>query len=755
MTRRPTTSILIPVHNRATLIGDCIRSALAQTVRDLEVVVVDNASTDGTWAVCRQFAAADPRVRIFRNDANIGAVRNWARCIAEARGRFGKLLFSDDLIAPDYLERTLPYLEDPAVGLVFHEVAIGPVPGKGRIGYRLGRPSGTLSSDAFIALATRTNRVSASPGSAFFRMADLRAHLLDAIPAATTREVAGHGAGPDLLLFLLAARKYPKVAYVRAPLAFFRSHTGSLTIDLGRRELLPCYTQAKAWFLAQHRSDNPPVRRRQLRQALAYEWFRWNLTTRDYIPLKPFLRRFLESPERVGAFTLARVLAEILVEQAGARLGAAKVPPWPAGSPEGAVEAAHPLDETPRSGPGPLRVAFLQHVTPGYKLPLFQRLAVLDDVDLTLFVGDKGLPGQPPPEPVSGVRSVALRNTVVSLLGLAVSWQATRGVLRVRDFDMMILPEGLATLSNYWLVLKCKACGVAVGAYSHGFNHQRKARAVSRGIESIRAALHRRLDFIIVYGDAIADRLVRESGLDRGRVFVARNTLDLEAIRARADAITVADSADLRKRMGVAPGDVLLVYVGRITPLKNPQWVVDAVHRLRAEGVPVRALFVGGGELERPLRDRVGSDPSLADAVHFVGRVPVEAVDAYLKAADIAVMPAMTGLAVVHAFAHGKPYVTVHSGNHGPEIGYLIDGQNGFIAENSLAAFTDCIRALATDPERRAEIGRNALRFARTELTVDKQIQGFLEAFEWVRHGRTPPRSQPPPGPLPAASRAE
>ena len=62
------------------LLADCLKSALAQTCGDLEVVVVDNASTDGTWEVCREFAPVDSRVRIFRNPENIGPVRNWQRC---------------------------------------------------------------------------------------------------------------------------------------------------------------------------------------------------------------------------------------------------------------------------------------------------------------------------------------------------------------------------------------------------------------------------------------------------------------------------------------------------------------------------------------------------------------------------------------------------------------------------------------------------------------------------------------------------
>ena len=73
MNRNVTVSILVPVFNREELIGDCIQSALDQTFDDLEVVVVDNASTDGTWDVCRTYGEKDSRV-LYRWD--LGCVQD-------------------------------------------------------------------------------------------------------------------------------------------------------------------------------------------------------------------------------------------------------------------------------------------------------------------------------------------------------------------------------------------------------------------------------------------------------------------------------------------------------------------------------------------------------------------------------------------------------------------------------------------------------------------------------------------------------
>ena len=90
--QRPLASILIPVYNRAGLIEATIRSALAQSYDPIEVVVVDNASTDATWEVLQRLALEDPRLRIFRNETNLGPVRNWRACAEHARGHYAKIL---------------------------------------------------------------------------------------------------------------------------------------------------------------------------------------------------------------------------------------------------------------------------------------------------------------------------------------------------------------------------------------------------------------------------------------------------------------------------------------------------------------------------------------------------------------------------------------------------------------------------------------------------------------------------------------
>jgi len=246
----PLVSVMVPVYNRRALLPDCLKSALAQTCRDLEVIVVDNASTDGTWDVCREFARADSRVRIFRNPENIGPVRNWQRCFREAEGRYGKLLFSDDVLSSYYLEKTLPLLRDPHVAFVFTMAMIGPEPRASRLAHRFDGRTGRFSRQHYIRRALFGSQAPVSPGAALFRTSDLRMSLRLTIPSPTIADFDRHGAGIDLLLYLMTAARYEEVAYVAEPLVFFRAHEGSITHSARDLRLPDAYHQARIWFAA-------------------------------------------------------------------------------------------------------------------------------------------------------------------------------------------------------------------------------------------------------------------------------------------------------------------------------------------------------------------------------------------------------------------------------------------------------------------------------------------------------------------------
>jgi hypothetical protein len=95
-----------------------------------------------------------------------------------------------------------------------------------------------------------------SPGNALFRLADLKRNLMLEIPSPSITDFPRHGAGPDLLLYLLTAKQYPRVAHVSEPLCFFRYHADSITISSDRWYLFRRQQQARIWFATTYESDD-------------------------------------------------------------------------------------------------------------------------------------------------------------------------------------------------------------------------------------------------------------------------------------------------------------------------------------------------------------------------------------------------------------------------------------------------------------------------------------------------------------------
>lgn len=246
-------SILIPVYNRESIIAETIQSALDQTHKNIEVVIVDNASTDNTWQVIQTFAEQDSRIKTFRNESNLGPVRNWLRCVEEATGEYGKILWSDDLIASHFITKTLPLFNDE-VGFVYTGANIfnGIKPHLANTSYLLPK-SGLYPSSMFIEKAIYDRGVPVSPGCAIFRMSDIRKNLWLQVPNKVNSDFSMHAIGNDLLLFLLTANEYKSFGHVAEALSFFRSHDESISISSKSGKLTLHYALAKAYFVENYR----------------------------------------------------------------------------------------------------------------------------------------------------------------------------------------------------------------------------------------------------------------------------------------------------------------------------------------------------------------------------------------------------------------------------------------------------------------------------------------------------------------------
>ncbi|MCI8465137.1 MAG: glycosyltransferase [Lachnospiraceae bacterium] len=128
---KPLVSVCIPAYNSARYIEDTVTSVLNQSYSHVEVVIVDDGSVDNTCEIVSSIQ--DERVRLIRNETNLGMTANWNKCVRETKGKYVKLLCADDVLYRDSLRKEMAaMLKHPDVALVVSDTALIDEDGKKR-----------------------------------------------------------------------------------------------------------------------------------------------------------------------------------------------------------------------------------------------------------------------------------------------------------------------------------------------------------------------------------------------------------------------------------------------------------------------------------------------------------------------------------------------------------------------------------------------------------------------------------------------
>jgi glycosyltransferase involved in cell wall biosynthesis len=217
MSATPRVSAIVPAYNAAAYLGEALDSALAQTYTSLEIVVVDDGSTDATGAVADAYAAAHPgRVRVIHQaNAGLPGARNTA--IAAARGELLALLDADDVWLPDHLERVMAVF-DAEPGLALVHANIERIDANGQTTETWNR-RWRNRKDPYAAVATRLEHVSC-PTVVF------RRRCVEEIGGFDT-QFTGLGC-EDRDLWLRIFERYP-VRYIDRVTARYRTHGSNMS----------------------------------------------------------------------------------------------------------------------------------------------------------------------------------------------------------------------------------------------------------------------------------------------------------------------------------------------------------------------------------------------------------------------------------------------------------------------------------------------------------------------------------------------
>ncbi len=233
---------------------------------------------------------------------------------------------------------------------------------------------------------------------------------------------------------------------------------------------------------------------------------------------------------------------------------------------------------------------------------------------------------------------------------------------------------------------------------------------------------------IVLYTDG-EKRYVSKRSL--GKVYIANNTLNFRDFPEITET-----KAQLRKKWGVHLGRVVL-FVGRIQDRKRIHHLIEA---FEVPEFSEYALIIVGPGLSPTLASRIEHRTNIS----YLGPMhEPRQINELFKLSDVFCIPGSAGLGINQAFYWGLPIVTEHA-RHGPEIGYLSNGQNGFIVGDKLELRLRLLQLLRNDDLREA-FSESARRTISEQGDIDLMARGFLEAVQAAissRRGRSDQKSR-------------
>lgn len=108
-------SICIPTYNGEKYLKECLDTVLSQSYENIEIIIVDDCSTDKTISIVEEYIQKEDRIKLFKNQLNLGLVGNWNKCLELAKGEWIKFVFQDDLIEENCLEILLSAVKGKSI----------------------------------------------------------------------------------------------------------------------------------------------------------------------------------------------------------------------------------------------------------------------------------------------------------------------------------------------------------------------------------------------------------------------------------------------------------------------------------------------------------------------------------------------------------------------------------------------------------------------------------------------------------------
>lgn len=291
-------------------------------------------------------------------------------------------------------------------------------------------------------------------------------------------------------------------------------------------------------------------------------------------------------------------------------------------------------------------------------------------------------------------------------------------VIQALRADLVIAGHELKYLASIVLQYATRLGGPRFAYWGHGRNFQ--ARNRNSWVESIKRIQARHVDWWFAYNELSA-RGVNGLGFPAARITSVGNAIDTTRLVESRKAITAADLAAVRNELALNSENVA-IYTGGLYPLKRIEFLIKAAILIRKEIPDFELIVIGDG----PERHLVQKAATMHAWIHDVGPKNDTEKVPYWAISKVLLMPGGVGLVILDSFALGVPMVTTDTKLHGPEIDYLIEGDNGVLVRcgESVEIYAMAVIDLMRDEQKRQRIANQAMA-ASADHTIERMVCNF------------------------------
>lgn len=286
-------------------------------------------------------------------------------------------------------------------------------------------------------------------------------------------------------------------------------------------------------------------------------------------------------------------------------------------------------------------------------------------------------------------------------------------------------------LTEYLAIFLCKILGIRFVWWTHGYDH-----GISKLPNFIKYLKKKYVLFflnkgnsIIVFADKGRDYLI-SNGISAEKIFVAPNTLDTSKLIEQKQTLEKQMSyKDILVELNLKKDDKVILFSGQLNKNKKVENAIYATE-LVAKNIPsIKLVMIGGGSEYNRLTDLARQH--IPSNSIFLGDLFDDLILAkWFSVAQLYIMPGYVGLAIIHAFSYGLPFITEKLSYHSPEIHFLKNEVNGYmVAENNIEELAEKISYLLVNDKVRLSFSHNAFSVAQNEGNIENMIDKMNKAL--------------------------